>query len=100
MIHGLSNDAEDRTEAARFGLAEMVSKALFAIDSLNFLEKKTNWTFLGPLWELSRHSNLFNVGISSKIRTFFGPLFQTLNLFQAKFPDYIASSAKGPHMVR
>ena len=33
MIHGLSNDAEDRTEAARFGLAEMVSKALFAIDS-------------------------------------------------------------------
>ena len=40
MIHGLSNDAEDRTEAARFGLAEMVSKALFAIDSLNFLEKK------------------------------------------------------------
>ena len=34
MIHGLSNDAEDRTEAARFGLAEMVSKALFAIDSL------------------------------------------------------------------
>ena len=40
MIHGLSNDAEDRTEAARFGLAEMVSKALFAINSLNFLEKK------------------------------------------------------------
>ena len=40
MIHGLSNDAEDRTEAARFGLAEMVSKALFAIDSLNFLEEK------------------------------------------------------------
>ena len=34
MIHGLSNDAEDRTEAARFGLAEMVSKALFAIDNL------------------------------------------------------------------
>ena len=74
MIHGLSNDAEDRTEAARFGLAEMVSKALFAKDSLNFLAKK-NWTFLGPLWELSRHSNLFNVGISSKIGTFFGPLF-------------------------
>ena len=97
MIHGLSNDAEDRTEAARFGLAEMVSKALFAIDRLL---GKQNWTFLGPLWELSRHSNLFNVGISSKIRTFFGPLFQTLNLFQAKFPDYIASSAKGPHMVR
>ena len=96
MIHGLSNDAEDRTEAARFGLAEMVSKALFAIT----FWKKKKWTFLGPLWELSRHSNLFNVGISSKIRTFFGPLFQTLNLFQAKFPDYIASSAKGPPMVR
>ena len=39
MIHGLSNDAEDRTEAARFGLAEMVSKALFAMDSLDFLGK-------------------------------------------------------------
>ena len=49
MIHGLSNDAEDRTEAARFGLAEMVSKALFAIDSLNFLKKKKldfPWTAL------------------------------------------------------
>ena len=57
MIHELSKDAKDDTDAARFSLAEMVSKALFAIYcfDLNLSARyKHSWTTWPNLGELSK----------------------------------------------
>ena len=67
MIHELSKDAKDDTDAARFSLAEMVSKALFAIYcfDLNFSARyRHSWTTWPNLGELSKHlisSSILNI---------------------------------------